>query len=138
MSRKCQRGRDGGGHRGGARISREAAADDVRLRQANYSREGAVVEAGGRKFVNDQIDAETHGGVLIALSRSARCLQQEHAAHRLSPGRASILSQRSRDGVSSLAMSHAGTLTSARSHPPGLYVLFFTELWERYSFYSMM
>jgi proton-dependent oligopeptide transporter, POT family len=24
------------------------------------------------------------------------------------------------------------------SHPPGLYVLFFTELWERYSFYSMM
>ena len=28
---------------------------------------------------------------------------------------------------------------AARSgHPPGLYVLFFTELWERYSFYSMM
>src|SRR5882724_5642467 len=28
---------------------------------------------------------------------------------------------------------------SARaSHPPGLYVLFFTELWERYSFYSMV
>lgn len=25
-----------------------------------------------------------------------------------------------------------------RRHPPGLYVLFFTELWERYSFYSMM
>lgn len=24
------------------------------------------------------------------------------------------------------------------AHPPGLYVLFFTELWERYSFYSMM
>jgi len=24
------------------------------------------------------------------------------------------------------------------SHPPGLYVLFFTEMWERYSFYSMM
>ncbi len=24
------------------------------------------------------------------------------------------------------------------THPPGLYVLFFTELWERYSFYSMM
>ncbi len=23
-------------------------------------------------------------------------------------------------------------------HPPGLYVMFFTELWERYSFYSMM
>jgi POT family proton-dependent oligopeptide transporter len=32
------------------------------------------------------------------------------------------------------------TPTAARraSHPPGLYVLFFTELWERYSFYSMM
>jgi POT family proton-dependent oligopeptide transporter len=28
--------------------------------------------------------------------------------------------------------------TRASSHPPGLYVLFFTELWERYSFYSMM
>src|SRR5258705_13768375 len=28
--------------------------------------------------------------------------------------------------------------TSRPSHPPGLYVLFFTELWERYSFYSMM
>jgi POT family proton-dependent oligopeptide transporter len=27
---------------------------------------------------------------------------------------------------------------SRASHPPGLYVLFFTELWERYSFYSMM
>ena len=27
---------------------------------------------------------------------------------------------------------------SLSSHPPGLYVLFFTELWERYSFYSMM
>ncbi|MGE5244110.1 MAG: peptide MFS transporter [Betaproteobacteria bacterium] len=27
---------------------------------------------------------------------------------------------------------------SNASHPPGLYVLFFTELWERYSFYSMM
>ena len=26
----------------------------------------------------------------------------------------------------------------ATGHPPGLYVLFFTELWERYSFYSMM
>jgi POT family proton-dependent oligopeptide transporter len=26
----------------------------------------------------------------------------------------------------------------APGHPPGLYVLFFTEMWERYSFYSMM
>src|SRR5438105_15013828 len=24
------------------------------------------------------------------------------------------------------------------AHPPGLYVMFFTELWERYSFYSMV
>src|SRR5436305_14422740 len=30
------------------------------------------------------------------------------------------------------------TSTAARAgHPPGLYVLFFTEVWERYSFYSM-
>src|SRR5437763_1054911 len=28
--------------------------------------------------------------------------------------------------------------TARGTHPPGLYVLFFTELWERYSFYSMM
>src|SRR5882762_1459092 len=30
------------------------------------------------------------------------------------------------------------TLRRRGSHPPGLYVMFFTELWERYSFYSMM
>jgi proton-dependent oligopeptide transporter, POT family len=36
-------------------------------------------------------------------------------------------------------MSDVGNRTTrASSHPPGLYVLFFTELWERYSFYSMM
>ena len=29
-------------------------------------------------------------------------------------------------------------MASRASHPPGLYVLFFTEMWERYSFYSMM
>jgi POT family proton-dependent oligopeptide transporter len=33
-------------------------------------------------------------------------------------------------------MSQVETVRAA--HPPGLYVLFFTELWERYSFYSMM
>jgi len=30
------------------------------------------------------------------------------------------------------------TAAHRTGHPPGLYVLFFTELWERYSFYSMM
>ncbi len=30
------------------------------------------------------------------------------------------------------------TVRQPTSHPTGLYVLFFTELWERYSFYSMM
>ena len=30
------------------------------------------------------------------------------------------------------------TATPTTGHPPGLYVLFMTELWERYSFYSMM
>ena len=30
------------------------------------------------------------------------------------------------------------TAPTRAGHPPGLYVLFFTELWERYSFYSMM
>jgi POT family proton-dependent oligopeptide transporter len=36
-------------------------------------------------------------------------------------------------------MSDVGNRTArAASHPPGLYVLFFTELWERYSFYSMV
>src|SRR4051812_44463611 len=46
-----------------------------------------------------------------------------------------ILSQRLRDVVSSLPMPDTG---SRATHPAGLYVLFFTELWERYSFYSMM
>jgi len=35
-------------------------------------------------------------------------------------------------------MSDVGSRTARASHPPGLYVLFFTELWERYSFYSMV
>ncbi len=36
-------------------------------------------------------------------------------------------------------MTNAATRTARlSSHPPGLYVLFFTELWERYSFYSMV
>ncbi len=36
-------------------------------------------------------------------------------------------------------MTPASTPTVSRAaHPPGLYVLFFTELWERYSFYSMV
>ena len=30
------------------------------------------------------------------------------------------------------------TVAEKTGHPPGLYVLFMTELWERYSFYSMM
>jgi len=29
-------------------------------------------------------------------------------------------------------------IAARAAHPPGLYVLFFTEMWERYSFYSMM
>src|SRR5689334_11741237 len=39
-----------------------------------------------------------------------------------------------------IVYSTMATATVARpaTHPPGLYVLFFTELWERYSFYSMM
>ena len=32
----------------------------------------------------------------------------------------------------------AASIPARDRHPPGLYVLFFTELWERYSFYSMM
>ena len=35
-------------------------------------------------------------------------------------------------------MPPSTTTSRAQGHPPGLYVLFFTELWERYSFYSMM
>src|SRR5438034_11339866 len=30
------------------------------------------------------------------------------------------------------------TIAARASHPSGLYVLFFTEMWERYSFYSIM
>src|SRR5262252_8647553 len=56
-------------------------------------------------------------------------------------GRPVILSQRSRayrkcllDSASSMAV----TIERRATHPPGLYVLFFTEMWERYSFYSMV
>ena len=35
-------------------------------------------------------------------------------------------------------MKDRGTRGGSGSHPPGLYVLFFTEMWERYSFYSML
>jgi POT family proton-dependent oligopeptide transporter len=35
-------------------------------------------------------------------------------------------------------MSDVGSPATRASHPPGLYVLFFTEMWERYSFYSMV
>jgi POT family proton-dependent oligopeptide transporter len=35
-------------------------------------------------------------------------------------------------------MSDVGNRVVRASHPPGLYVLFFTEVWERYSFYSMV
>ena len=34
--------------------------------------------------------------------------------------------------------THGDPPTPLHRHPPGLYVLFFTEMWERYSFYSMM
>jgi POT family proton-dependent oligopeptide transporter len=41
--------------------------------------------------------------------------------------------------TSSTAAVNVGTASISRTaHPPGLYVLFFTELWERYSFYSMV
>src|SRR5262249_32730025 len=133
-----ERGGDGGGNSGRARIRRKTAGDDAGPREANDLGNAVVVETAGGQFVNEQIDAEAHGRVLIALSLSACRLQEEHAAHRLCPGRGSILSQRSRDGVSSLAMSDVGSPAARASHPPGLYVLFFTEMWERYSFYSMM
>ena len=35
-------------------------------------------------------------------------------------------------------MQERDTTGVTASHPPGLYVLFFTEMWERYSFYSML
>src|SRR5436190_16632624 len=37
----------------------------------------------------------------------------------------------------SARLAPMSTARSRSAHPPGLYVLFFTELWERYSFYSM-
>src|SRR5471030_2746561 len=38
----------------------------------------------------------------------------------------------------SVRLAPMSVVRERASHPPGLYVLFFTELWERYSFYSMM
>src|SRR4028118_471254 len=36
------------------------------------------------------------------------------------------------------AADNAGTLAGENKHPKGLYVLFGTEMWERFSFYSML
>ncbi len=37
------------------------------------------------------------------------------------------------------AMNHASTIAGHEDrHPKGLYVLFATEMWERFSFYSML
>src|SRR5471030_251942 len=38
----------------------------------------------------------------------------------------------------SVRLAPMSVVRERASHPPGLYVLFFTELWERYSFYSMV
>ena len=35
------------------------------------------------------------------------------------------------------AIAVPADLTKSRRHPPGLYVLFFTEMWERFSYYGM-
>ena len=37
----------------------------------------------------------------------------------------------------SAAMDAPSNSTKSRRHPPGLYVLFFTEMWERFSYYGM-
>ncbi len=36
------------------------------------------------------------------------------------------------------AADHAGAIAGENKHPKGLYVLFGTEMWERFSFYSML
>ncbi|MFM1937009.1 MAG: hypothetical protein RI990_1968, partial [Planctomycetota bacterium] len=34
-------------------------------------------------------------------------------------------------------MSNAAATTPSQPHPPGLFLLFFVEMWERFSFYGM-
>ena len=36
-----------------------------------------------------------------------------------------------------LKLDKAGEQQSPKKHPPGLYLLFFTEMWERFSYYGM-
>jgi len=36
------------------------------------------------------------------------------------------------------SISAQAAATAERTHPKGLYVLFATEMWERFSFYSML
>ncbi len=36
------------------------------------------------------------------------------------------------------AAENTGAVTGENKHPKGLYVLFGTEMWERFSFYSML
>src|SRR5580765_8828956 len=61
--------------------------------------------------------------------RSARVIVS--TARQASPG-----NTHSAMSVRLAPMSQA--VMTRETHPPGLYVLFITELWERYSFYSMM
>ncbi len=35
------------------------------------------------------------------------------------------------------AIAITANMTKSRRHPAGLYVLFFTEMWERFSYYGM-
>ena len=36
-----------------------------------------------------------------------------------------------------LKLDKAGEQQSPKKHPPGLYLLFLTEMWERFSYYGM-
>ncbi len=40
--------------------------------------------------------------------------------------------------TSAIAAPAVGAHAKAEKHPKGLIVLFFTEMWERFSFYSML
>src|SRR5688572_19733145 len=64
-------------------------------------------------------------------------------------GERSASSLCSRSSLQSPHCLHEATLRSSsgsgmmatevkEKHPPGLYVLFFTEMWERFGFYSML
>src|SRR5436190_3930205 len=90
MSRQRERRSDSGADGCGARVGGNTTGHDIRLREPDDARDGALAEGGGRQFVDEQVNAKTYGSVLIALTLFAHRLEQEHAPHGVGMGAAAF------------------------------------------------